>query len=147
MPVITIRTDIKAPADAVFRAVSDIEHFPDTAPNILDVEFLTEQRSGVGTRFRERREMNGEVHVTELEMTEYDPDDLRVRMVTDTHGTVWDTVVRVQPAGDGCQVRFEMDCRGSTWVKRVMNVVMQPLFRRGMQSHVDALVLYCEGRC
>jgi hypothetical protein len=50
MPVISIDVAIAAPADLVFGALSDIERFTDVADNVLAIEFLTEQRSGVGTR-------------------------------------------------------------------------------------------------
>ena len=67
-----------------------------------------------------------------------------IRYVTDTHGTIWDTTVTVSAASEGTSVRFAMACIGSTWFKRMMNVLMQGLFRRGMVEHTEALKSYCE---
>jgi len=111
---------------------------------VVNVEFLTEQRSGRGTRFKETRLMNGKEHVTELEVTEQDDTARTARMVSDMHGTVWDTQIRVVPAEGGSRAEFAMDCRGKGIVQKVMNVLMQGMFRKGMQAHIDAFKEACE---
>ncbi len=82
----------------------------------------------------------------DLEVRGYDPRARTVRYVTDTHGTTWDTTVTVHPEGDGTRVCFAMDCVGSTAFKRMMNRMLQGLFRRGMSKHAGALKAYCESR-
>ena len=89
---------VDAPLDVVFKAVSDIGNLPSTVPDIVKVEFLSDVISGVGTRFRETRLMNGKESTTELEVTEF-IDNERVRMVADSHGTVWDSVFTVKATG------------------------------------------------
>lgn len=42
---------IKAPLDRVFRTVSDIGNFSKAVPDIVNVEFLSETRSGIGAGF------------------------------------------------------------------------------------------------
>lgn len=144
MTTVTVETRVNASADAVFRAVSDIETMPRINPDVVRVEFLTEQRTGVGTRFRETRRMGRKEHQFELEVRGYDEAARTVRYVNDSHGTVWDTTVKVDADGDGARVRFAMDCIGSTMVKRVMNGVLKGLFRRGMVDHVAKLKAHCE---
>ena len=46
---------IRAPREEVFDLTTTIEDYADVVPTIVDVEVLTEQRSGPGTRFRETR--------------------------------------------------------------------------------------------
>ena len=65
-----VSLDINAPVEAVFAALANIETFPDRAEAIAAVEFLSDQKHGVGTRFRETRIMNGREAVAELEVTE-----------------------------------------------------------------------------
>lgn len=91
MSRITSTRFINAPLDLVFKTVADIQNFSKAIPNIVDVEFLSDQKSGVGTCFRETREMNGREASTELEVTEYKEND-HIRRVADSHGTVWDSV-------------------------------------------------------
>ena len=50
---------IDAPVEEVFNTVAHIEAFRNALPHIIDVEFLTDQQTGAGTRFRETRLMNG----------------------------------------------------------------------------------------
>ena len=61
---------VQAPADRVFRTVSDIREFARAVPDVLGVEFLSEARTGVGTRFRETRRFGKREAATELEVTE-----------------------------------------------------------------------------
>ena len=70
---------IAAPVNVVFQTVAEIEQFSQAIPRIKRYEFLSESRSGVGTRFRETRSMNGKDRATELEVTEYVENQLHVR--------------------------------------------------------------------
>ncbi len=93
--IIVTRT-ISAPIDLVFSTVADIHRLSQALPHIVKVEFLSEIRSGVGTRFRETRLMNGKEARTELEVIEFVEND-RVRLVApDSQGTIWDTVFAVK---------------------------------------------------
>ena len=80
-----VETRIHAPVDEVFRTVADIHNFATAVPEIVDVEFLSERRSGVGTRFRETREMGSRSASTVLEVTEYVENE-RVRLVSEAGG-------------------------------------------------------------
>ena len=143
MTQVTVKRTINAPSDLIFKAVSEIGNLPNTVPDIVRVEFLSEKQSGVGTMFRETRLMNGKQHVTELEVTEYDPSG-RVRMVADSHGTIWDSVFTVVPAGAAAELTIEMDCRAHKLLPKLLNPLFKGLYRRGMEKHMDTLKSYCE---
>ncbi|KAB2847196.1 MAG: hypothetical protein F9K45_00175, partial [Melioribacteraceae bacterium] len=70
MKTITVTKNINAPVEKVFNTVAHIEEFSKTVPHIVKVEFLTELKTGAGTRFRETRLMKGKEAATELEVTE-----------------------------------------------------------------------------
>ena len=55
MSGVTVTRTIDAPASTVFRVITDVENSPSVTPEVVGVEFLTEQRTGAGTRFRETR--------------------------------------------------------------------------------------------
>ncbi|MEL6906432.1 MAG: SRPBCC family protein [Planctomycetota bacterium] len=145
MTRIAVERAIDAPPEVVFAAVADIEHLPDVSEDVVGIEFLTEQRFGVGTRFRETRRMGKRTMDTDLEVTEYDPPH-RVRMVTDSHGTVWDTVFRITETAGGAHLEIDMDARPHALLPRIMNPLMKPMFRRGMQKHIDTLAEHCARR-
>lgn len=144
MPLISVARTIQAPTEVVFQAVSDIARLPDTNPEIVRVAFLSEQREGVGVRFRETRRMGRKEMDTELEIIECSPPS-SVRMVSNQGGTVWDTVFLVQPSDTGTELQIRMDARAHRLLAKIMNPLFQGLFRKGLQKHLDAVAAYCEG--
>ncbi len=143
MTRVTVSREISAPAEHIFNAIADLSALPEKDPDVLRVEFVNERRQGVGTRFREIRRMKRREIVTELEVTEYEPGE-RIRMVTDSHGTVWDTVYRLSPTPRGAAVSITMDARPHKLLPRLLNPLMKGVFRKGMQKHLEALGAYCE---
>lgn len=137
---------IKAPVDAVFETVSDISQYTKAVPEIVRVEFVTEQKTGEGTRFRETRKMGKREATTELEVTEYAKDE-RVRMVSDAGGTVWDTVFTVTAMGDGGGTRLDMvmEARPYRLVSRLMVPLMKGVVAKAVAGDMDALKAWLEG--
>lgn len=141
-----VRTEatIAAPAAAVFDMMTAIERFPEVSDDVVRVEFLTEQRIGVGTRFRETRRMpNGDEGQFELEVTELEP-GRRARFVTDSHGTVWDTVYTFEESSDGTHVTMTMDARAHALMPRLLNPFMRGFFRKGMAKYLATVKAKCE---
>jgi uncharacterized membrane protein len=135
---------IDAPADRVFETVAHIENFQRAIPHITNVEFLTESHTGIGTRFRETRLMRGREVTTELEVTEYEPNQ-RVRLVSDAGGTVWDTMFTVRDNDGESVVSLLMDARPYKLTARVMNRVISRMIRKGIEGDLDGVKAYCEG--
>jgi carbon monoxide dehydrogenase subunit G len=121
-PWVVTRT-IAAPIDRVFETVADIKQFSQAVPQIVKVEFLSAQQSGVGTRFRETRLMKGKETATELEVTELVRND-HIRLVADTHGTVWDSIFQVKRVGDATALTLIMDARPAGLLPRVMMLLI-----------------------
>jgi hypothetical protein len=114
-------------------------------PQIVGVEFLSEQRRGVGTRFRETWRMGKRRASTELEVTEYVPNQ-HVRLVTEQGGTVWDTVFRVKPAGGGAvELELVMEANARTWLARLLNPLIKGMVRKAIEGDLDADKAHCEG--
>jgi len=143
MTQVVIQAKIEAPAEVVFRSVTDIERFPDIQPDVLSIDFLTEQRSGVGTRFVETRRHGKNEMKTELEVTEWVENE-RARMVTDSHGTVWDTVFSVRSSGATSELEIAMDARPHKLLPKIMNPIMKGFFRKGIAKYLDQLRDHCE---
>lgn len=144
MTRVTVGGPIDASPEVVFDAVTNIERLPEINEDVVRIEFLGEQKSGVGTRFRETRRMGKREMDTDLEVTEYVPHE-RARMVTDSHGTVWDTVFTVRAEGDGAHLEIAMDARPHKLMTKVMTPLMKPMFRKGMQKYLGVLAEHCAG--
>lgn len=139
----SVTRSIAASPDRVFAAVSEVENLPNVVPDVVGVEVLSPASTGVGTRFVETRLMRGKETKTELEVTEFVPSE-RVRMVTDSHGTVWDTVFTVQQQGERTELGLTMDARAHELLPRILNPIMKGLIKKGLEKHVDAVQAYCE---
>ena len=143
MAWLELKRMIKAPPERVFRTVAHIEEFRKVLPHIVDVEFLTEQKTGLGTRFRETRMMQGKHHVTELEVTEYVAPQ-RVRLVTDTNGTVWDTTFTIEDREGETKLDFKMDATAHRWLPKFVNGMIKPFVQFAIDHDLDRVKEYCE---
>ena len=143
MTTVEAACGIVAPPAVVFDAIANIEQLPETNPDIVGIRFLSDQRRGVGTRFVETRRMGKREMETELEITEWDA-PLRVRMVSDMHGTVWDTVFHVVAGTGETTLRLVMEARAHKFLPRLMNPLFKGMFRKGLEKHLVAVKAYCE---
>lgn len=134
---------IAAPIDVVFKTVSDINLFSKAVPHIVNVEFLSPAKSGVGTRFRETRLMRGKKAETELEITEF-VENNRVRYVADSHGTVWDTVFTVEPDRDYTLLTMTMDAKTKKLIPKIMNRLIRGMVQKAVEQDMNAVKSFCE---
>ncbi|MCA9057558.1 MAG: SRPBCC family protein [Planctomycetaceae bacterium] len=134
---------IQAPLEDVFATIADIRNFSEAVDDIVSVEFLTEQQSGVGTRFRETRRMNGRENTTELEVTEYVFND-RIRLISVAGGTVWDTIFTVRSVENKTELRLVMDAKPQHLLAKVMIRLVRKMVNRFLQADMDAVQRYCE---
>jgi uncharacterized protein YndB with AHSA1/START domain len=143
MAGVTLTRTIHAPVETVFAVVSDIRNFSEAVDNIKRVEFLTEQRSGVGTRFREVRMMGGKEAATVLEVREYKPHE-KVRLLSETQGTVWDSLFTTGPEDGKTLLTLEMTAHARNLPARVMNRLIMGIVRKAIEKDMDAVKAYCE---
>ena len=134
---------INAPADRVFRAVADPEEFQNAIPGGSKVEYLTSNRTGVGTKFRSTRLMKGKPSTFEQEVTEFVPPE-RVRLVNVTHETVWDTTFSVRVDGGATVLTLTMDSQTDRFVARLMTRLIAGMVQKALDGDMDAVKAYCE---
>ena len=141
---VACRREINAAASKVFDTVANIENFRRAVPDIVDVEFLSEQRAGLGTRFRETRMMRGKQASTTLEVTEFQQDQV-IRLVSDEGKTVWDTVFQVTPLGAGqAQLEMNMDCRPYSMLSKLLIPLVLKIVGQAVEKDMDAVKQHCE---
>lgn len=145
MGTVTVSIDIAAPPEQVFDAVAHIENFQQVVEDIVNVEFVSEVRRGVGARFRETRNMNGRQATSTLEVTEYEA-PTHVRLVSDEGGSVWDSVFRVAPKGEGSELTLEMEDRPYKLAARLMNPMIRGMIRKAIVGDMEAVKRFCEAK-
>jgi len=143
MRPIVLPRKIKCPKDKVFLTVAHIEQFSKAVPLIVKYEILSDTKSGVGTRFRETRLLKGKEAATELEVTEYVPND-HVRIVADSHGVVWDSVFTVKGESDYTDLTLAMDAKAYKLLPRLMYPLMCKMISNAMARDLDSIKAFCE---
>ena len=116
----TVSRTINARINLVFNTAANITEFSKALPHIVKVEFLTNRQPGVGTKFLETRLFRGKEMTTELEVTEYVENE-RCRIVSDTHGNIWDSVMTVKPQDDKTVLTLTMDAITKNIFNKVIN--------------------------
>lgn len=144
MTTTTLTRRIDAPLDEVFEAVADRATFGEVVPDIVDVEFLTEEHSGVGTRILETRVSGSKTETTELVVTEYEDND-HVRFMADDGATRWDTVIRVEPRVHGTELSITLNGRPQTLKAKLMTPITGSNASRIIMRDLEAIKHYCEG--
>src|SRR6476619_1781148 len=134
---------INAAPDRVFRTVADPDEFHKALQDGLSVEYLTERRSGVGTKFRATRLVRGKPQAFDQEVTELVPGQ-RVRMINVTNGTEWIGGFVAQPDGDKTVFTLTMDAKTDRILARVINRLIAPMVQKALDKDMDAVKLYCE---
>ena len=144
MSQVIVKRHIEAPVQEVFNTVSNIEGFSKAVPHIVDVEFLSDTRSGVGTRFRETRMMGKRKASTVLEVTEYVENEL-VRLVSDAGGTIWDSVFILEPDGVHTLLTLRMDAKPYKFLQKLLvPLIMKGFMTKALAADMDAVKEYCE---
>ena len=139
-----IQRTIAAPADKVFAAVADVRQFSRAVEHIERVEFVSDTRTGLGTRFRETRRMRGRESTVELEITEFAAPE-RVRFLSEAGGVKWDTVFTVARArGGNTRLTMVMEATPLTLPARLMVPLMKGMVRKAIAADMDAVKRYCE---
>ena len=108
MATVTVSNQIAAPVHRVFQFFTDIESGTPHVSGIKQIEMLTPGRFGLGTRWRETREVLGFTDSAEMEITSFERD----KTYTITHhkaGVRIDTVFWFEPVRDGTKVSIECE--------------------------------------
>jgi len=144
MKAIEVTREISAPVEKVFDVVSDIQNFSQAIDDILKVEFLSEQKSGLGAKFRETRRMGSKEASTVLTVTEYEKNH-KIRLIADEGGTIWDTVFTTEMIDEkSTKLHMVMEAKPYRIMPRLMNFFIRGFVCKAVESDMDAVKSYCE---
>ena len=87
--------------------------------------------------------MNGKEAMTELEVTEFVEND-HVRMVTDSHGAVWDSAFTVKRVDGHTELTLVMDARPHKFMQKMMIPMIKGMISKALEKDMDAMKTYCE---
>ena len=123
----------RSPED-VFAYIADFPRHPEWQEGLVSVRVETEGPSRVGTRVVHRRKLGPQTVVTTSEITAYDPP--RVLGFRGIDGPIRaEGSQRVEPAGDGSRVFFEMEMEGHGLGKLMLPMARKQAARQVAASH------------
>jgi hypothetical protein len=140
---VTILRTIRAPVGNVFQTISRPEKFSEAIPDILNIEIVSPQKYGVGTRFRETRMMNGKQAVAEMEVAEQIEDQL-LRLVSEMGGSTWDSRFTLRPQGPSVELELLMTARANNLFSRLLNPMLMGMVKKAVGSDMDHVKAHCE---
>ena len=153
---VTVVRSMECTSERAFQAVTDFDVMPQISADIMRYEFVDDPPIHLHMKFSETRRMGKDSElVTHLEVTEYNPTEPQhARMVADTHGTIWDTTFDVRPMSTSSSftnegkeevvLEISMVARAHELVPKLLNPILQVLFRMGLNSHIDQVKAWCE---
>ncbi|MBT8140835.1 MAG: SRPBCC family protein [Gammaproteobacteria bacterium] len=139
----TVTTMIDAPIAKVFPLIADGSKNVNVVPHITKVEYLSEQTTGVGAKFRETRLMNGRESTTELEITEYVENEM-VRFIADEGGTIWDSLFTFSEENGQTRMKLVMEARAYKFMAKIFNPLIKGMVKKAIESDMQAVKAYCE---
>lgn len=137
---------VNAPLANVFQIYSDIGNAAERIDGIENIEILTDEPIGKGTRFRETRIMFGRSSTEEMEITEFEPNK-KYTVEAFSCGAHFQTIFRFQPNGDATNVEVELNTRNISWFAKLMSplgFLMAGSMKKMFESDLDQLKQYCE---
>lgn len=143
MKPIILTKSINAPINLVFNTIAHIEEFAKVVNDIVDVEFLSENKTGLGARFRETRMMKGKKASTELEVTEYKVDE-KIRLVAEAGGTIWDTLFTVKEENGKTILAVTMNASAKNFFAKLFNMLIAGMITKSIDKDINAVKVYCE---
>lgn len=140
---IFIVRNIDSPMGKVFQTIANPNQFAAAIPDIVRIEIISDTKTGVGTRFRETRKMNGKEAVAEMEITEF-VENQRVRLAADMAGTDWDS--RFELAQQETNVRLELHllAKSRTLLSRLATPLMMNMISKAIEGDMDHVKAHCE---
>lgn len=147
MSRIEVSRAIAAPQEKVWELITDLRGAPARLSGIKRVEILEGPEFGVGTRWRETREMFGREATEEMTITEVDP-GRSYRTHADSRGVEYVSELRVEPTGAGSRLSMSIDAHVGNPVLRVLMAVaarlMEGTTRKAMSKDLDDIAAAAE---
>lgn len=140
---VAVSRTIQSPLPKVFETIARPDRFCEAIPDIIQIEIISDQKYGVGTRFRETRNMNGKTAVAEMTVSEQVENQL-VRLVAEMGGADWDTCFRLSPLGKDVQLDMIMIARPKTLFAKFLTPLIMGMVGKAVGSDMDQVKIHCE---
>ena len=123
---------IPAPVEEVFAYISDLAHLSDWQAGVVSAERTTDGEMRVGATARVVRQLMGQRIEAPLTVTAYEPPH-RMVFASEVSGVKASGELSLAPSGDGTELRFAMEIRGS-----MLTAFMEPMIAGAAGGDIEA---------
>ena len=120
MAAFSMSTSVQAPVETVFQLAADFPNAADRVKGIKRVEMLTPGPVGVGTRFRETREIMRREATEDMKVTQFDKPK-SYTLSCHSCGCLFESTFRFEPEAGGTKVTFDCNTQALTWSAKLMS--------------------------
>jgi len=143
MEPIRLQRSINSTPEQVFSAVADFEKAPQIIDTITAVEFLTEQRQGRGTRFKETRRVGGKEVTEELEVSEWQPHE-RLVVKASFQDIDVTSIFEIRAAENSTTLQLTLNMKPNGFMARMMLKAGESILVKTLENDLDAIKSYLE---
>lgn len=138
---------INAPIERVFAASTNIPSAAGFISGINDIEMLTDDPVGRGTKWRETRTMFGRTASETMWITEWDP-PTRYVVEARSHGTHYLTPITLESLGeDRTKITMSFGATPESFMAKIMMKIFSGMTKhvcKALQQDLTDLKAYCE---
>jgi hypothetical protein len=87
--------------------------------------------------------MKDKESTNDLAITDYER-DRRVRFVTESHGTVWDSIYTVKEESGSTVLTLTMDATSRQLLPRIMVMLISGVLQKALEGDMDIVKNFCE---
>lgn len=133
---VEVSIDIQQHIEAVWAAITDIEHAVDRISGIQVLEVLEKPASGlVGLKWKETREMFGQSSTETMWVTEaVDCQYYCVR--AESHGSIYLSKLQVSAHSQGTTLTMSFSAQAQTVMAKIMSFIMGPMIKGSMKKEL-----------
>lgn len=67
-----------------------------------------------------------------------------IRIVSDSHGTIWDSLFSVKKVNKNTELTLVMDANSYKFLPKLLNPVMRYFIKKEIAKDMDAVKMYCK---
>jgi len=136
MPAFSDEVTIAKPKEEVFSFAANMDNSTNVMPNVVNIEKLTEGPVGVGTKYRETRDIRGKQASSVIEVVEYQPDE-RYSVESTMEGLQTIYHYWFTEEGGETKIRFECEINTSTLKMKLVKPVFKRIMKKEDGDHLQ----------
>lgn len=146
---VSVEIEIQGTKEAIWRAITDIEHSDQMISGIHKIEVLENPEDGfIGFKWRETRIMFGK-EATEVMWVTDAEENKSYRTRAESHGAIYISTFDIQEKGDSCMLRMGFESQAVSFFGKLMGGVFGGMMKKATEKDLlkdlEDIKLFVEG--